>query len=174
MTFWSTLKKPRALMRKITFIYEPYRKGKARWVRKNKAKMLHQEGYHLLDDIVCALSQTSLKVFCGYGTLLGFVREGSFIQHDDDIDFCIAETDGFSWYLLETVIKAEGLKKVKEFKYHDQITEQVYSRDGFLTVDFFLYQQEDDGMRVYDYCKERGKNYNTDNELSVRSLKTPQ
>lgn len=39
---------------------------------------------------------TGKQLFIGYGTLLGFVRSGDFIEHDDDVDLCfLADADGW-------------------------------------------------------------------------------
>lgn len=44
-----------------------------------------------LETIKNVFDKYGVKFFIGYGSVLGFYRDGDFIEHDDDIDLCVVD-----------------------------------------------------------------------------------
>ena len=71
-------------------------------------------GEETLRDAVEVGKNLNVKPFLLYGTLLGYVREGSFIKHDFDIDLGLLEED---------------------FKRKDEIKEALLKRGYYIRID---------------------------------------
>lgn len=65
---------------------KPISKGKRRWSITDAG--------HAFDDMLEMASDLGIKLFADAGTLLGLVRDGTFIPHDYDLDFGIRAVDG--------------------------------------------------------------------------------
>ena len=169
------VRKLKQQLKKVTFLYLPYHNFmKYLEKRRNdhKVKNLQQFGYDMMNDLYCALSQTDWKVFCVFGTLLGFVRDGDFIKFDNDIDMGILQEDNFSWDELENVMRTIHMKRIRQYSQEGKITEQTYGNDQ-LTVDFFGYVPVDNEMEAYVYFKDPKENYGSAKDYSVRVRKSP-
>lgn len=59
-----------------------------------------------LKDFMSAFSETQIKPFLAYGTLLGMVREAKFIKNDRDIDFGLFWPDTSCKEVIEILTKA--------------------------------------------------------------------
>jgi hypothetical protein len=73
-----------------------------RYRYKRKRKMIQKYGFELLEDIHSILNQEKIEFFVDFGTLLGIIREKSFIKHDLDMDVGVIKQDD------------ETIKKVKD------------------------------------------------------------
>lgn len=141
---------------------------------KRAAKKLLKNGYSDLNMLFATLSNTGFTCFCDFGTLLGFVRDGGFILHDNDIDLAIVDSQSFNWEILEATLKTFGMRKLHYYTYHNKITEQTYAFEDGLTVDFFLYEYLSNGsMITYVYYKNHDMVYNNSHDRSVKALIYP-
>ncbi|WP_461816216.1 LicD family protein [Faecalimonas sp.] len=128
-------------------------------VEKRKKKGLRKLGYDYLKKINENLEKSGFQYFITYGTLLGIIREGQFMGHDNDIDMGIIYDDNFSWDKLEEALKQIGMSKKHQFTMEGKITEQTYIY-GKLSVDFFMYEQFDDNHQVsYVYFRQETERY---------------
>lgn len=140
------------VLKRIKFIYIPYRKIKLYFFDKKRNRDLHKKGYKVLNEVCDELKKANLNVFCAYGTLLGFIRDNSFISHDLDIDLGIIMTDNFSWEKYDSILKKIGMKLDHQYIINEEtITEKTYSKDG-VYIDFFLFFIDKEKNEMYSYC----------------------
>lgn len=159
-------------LRKVRLLQVPYSKVKVFLIKHNSRKNLRKYGYKLLKEITETASNTDLKLFCAFGTLLGLVREGGFIKSDLDIDIGIIEDNNFSWKKFETMLSSLGMKKKRQFMLEGVITEQTYAKWG-VGVDFFLFRINNDFMTANIYYKEDKRIYRKEDGLSVMRVNCP-
>jgi hypothetical protein len=87
-----------------------------------------------------------------YGTLLGMVRDGDFIEHDDDIDMIyLGEAESFEEMLVEKqevieVLKDLGFVIVNNYQVGDR---NFHVRVGNLHVDIFPTFRQEGGYAFY-------------------------
>lgn len=93
-----------------------------------------------LCDACDALESIDVPYWLTDGTLLGFVREGDFIGHDNDIDLGVHIKHYKS--AIDSAFKKAGFKK--KFQYGDMQSgkEYTYKRQG-IKVDIFFFYDED-------------------------------
>ena len=169
------IQKLKQQLKKVTFFYLPYhtfRKYLEKKRNDRKIKNLQTFGYQVMNDLYSALSQTDWKVFCVFGTLLGFVRDGDFIQFDNDIDIGILQEENFSWDELEKAMDTIHMKRIRQFSKEGKITEQTYGNEQ-LTVDFFGYVPVQDEMQSYEYFRDPAEIYQSTKDFSIRVWKSP-
>lgn len=122
-----------------------------KYLIQKKIKVLHTQGYEMLDEISKELSKTNLTAFAAFGTMLGLVRDKSFIKNDYDIDFGIVQDENFSWDKLKLVTDSLGMKQTHEFRFDNKIiTEKSYTYKG-IQIDFFLYFLDKNQTSMYCY-----------------------
>ena len=145
--------------------YKVYEKIYWHMVRQKKNRGLRKNGYEYLSKIDEILTRNGIKYFITYGSLLGIIREGKFMDYDDDIDLGIIETEEFSWENLEKSMREIGMVKKHQFLLNNKITEQTYTARA-LSVDFFLYEEENGKSISYIYYHKKDKEYKA-NQFSV-------
>lgn len=145
------------VLRKFPWIYDSYQKAYFSVVENRKLKGLHRLGYQYAGNIGTTLEKHNIDYFYTYGTMLGLVRDGGFIVHDNDIDIGVRANEQFSWENLEKAMTEIGFHKKHAFMFNGKITEQTYIKDN-VSVDFFLYEMKDDNtMITYFYFNGAGK-----------------
>ena len=77
----------------IKSIYKAYRKKKT----ESSRNLLSQFGIEIAELFTMALANEGITTFPYFGSLLGLVREGCFLRHDDDIDMCFLFKENYSW-----------------------------------------------------------------------------
>lgn len=145
--------------------YKVYEKLYWHMVNRKKNRGLHEKGYEYLSKIDEILTRNGIKYFVTYGSLLGVIREGKFMDYDNDIDFGIIKTEKFSWENLEKSMQEIGMVKKHQFLLNDKITEQTYVATA-LSVDFFLYEEENGKSISYIYYHKKDEEYQ-ENQFSV-------
>lgn len=171
MKIWRMLKGPRSALKKVKFIYEPYRKIKSSYDRKRRTKTLQENGLKIVLDVDKLLEHTNACYFIDNGTLLGFIRDGKLIQWDLDIDFGIYITPEFTWKDLEKTLNKIGFRLHHQFRLKNEITEQTYRRGG-ASIDFFNHINDDDSTMFYCYYLKEGYDYKTESQRHTRLFKT--
>ena len=134
-------------------------------------ELLHSVGYDVAARVCESLSAEGLVFFFDFGTLLGFVRDGGFIAHDDDLDVGVIMRDDSDWEKIEKALIDSGFVKEKEFTLNGATTEQTYRYDG-LGVDFFRHFDNGDHQRVYYYERAFEVRYRSACEFSATYIIT--
>lgn len=91
---------------------------------------------------LAALREAGAEPWLAYGTLLGFVREGDFIAHDDDID--IALHAGPDPDAITAAMAARGLILVNEQIGPHGPVKQWFALGDMLVDLFFVYREGED------------------------------
>lgn len=119
-------------------------------------------GLSCIFEIDKLLSDLNCTFFVDFGTLLGFIRNGKLLSWDYDIDFGICLNKNFQWKDLEEVMNRAEFQLVRQFSYHETITEQTYRKSN-IYIDFFSHVIESDRSYYYVYYEE--KDYQYDNPM---------
>ena len=152
---------------KLPKIYKIYETLYWRIVIKRRKKGLQSKGYEYLPKVEHVLRAKGIQCFLIYGTLLGIVREGKFIGHDDDIDLGIVENDDFSWNKVQEALSEIGMQKKHQFSLDGKITEQTYRKKN-LSIDFFLVEAHGDKSYSHGYFRREDEQYESLDQFSVR------
>lgn len=110
--------------------------------------MDNQKALKNLIDATEVLEKCGLTYFLVDGTLLGAVREGSFIGHDTDIDVGVFMNEWTIDKMAEVLkeMMTKGFILYHSFGEFGRHFEVAWRRDG-IKVDFFFYYQVGDKMR---------------------------
>ena len=101
-----------------------------------RRKRLHKHGYGALSRLHELLTKNDIAYHCEAGTLLGIVRDGGFIKHDDDIDICVPPGRLPMSGVLKVFIDA-GYEAVQCLEYEGHLSEfTVRDRTG-IPIDIF-------------------------------------
>lgn len=87
--------------------------------------------------------------FIGYGTLLGIIRDGECINHDDDVDILVNNNND-NYHLLKEKLSECGFTFTYEYGIDDttQILKTIHT-DECGSVDFYMCDVDDEG-NFYD------------------------
>lgn len=114
--------------------------------------LLQSDGLQVCHSVCKVLSDKGIAAFPAFGSLLGLVREGSFLKHDDDIDIGVIMDESFSWTEVKNALESIGLTSFREFGFDGTVTEQAYRFKNCLGVDIFLFIPASDyECEVYFY-----------------------
>jgi phosphorylcholine metabolism protein LicD len=132
----------RLIKNKLTPTYKLYRKYKIYRQNKNVKKY----GLEALIKIKKVAEELNITYWLDFGTLLGAVREGKFIEHDLDLDIGMFLHEYTS--KLQELLEKEGFKKTECF-YIDKGKygrKEAYNYKG-VVVDIFFYTKK--GKKIY-------------------------
>ena len=107
----------------------------------HRRRVLQKRGYLVLCKLKETLEKYDIPGFLAFGSLLGFVRDGRFMPHDDDIDIGVLPGGPSSVELLRLLVEQEGYKFEYAFKFRGRLVEFKVSYMG-VPVDFFCYERQ--------------------------------
>ena len=159
---------------KKTPLYQPViARKKARLAKSNA--VLRERGPQIAEDIVSVVKPTGLSFYLTCGSMLGVVRDGKFIDHDDDIDFALEVIDGTEWEVLNKAFFEHGYTLLKEWLIENRVIECCYSC-GELTFDvfgFFPKEDDDDTLIMHLFLRYDDMIYDDPEHFSVEYFELP-
>lgn len=154
----------------VKAVHERLKAGRTARNHQAQCAVLQTEGKSMSRLIEEALSGEDVEFCIFFGSLLGLIRAGKFMDFDDDVDYAIQINDRFTWQDLERVLGARGFVKSKQFSLDGVVTEQSYKL-GELTVDFFGYDRDCEHSYINIYFRKEGYIYHSSREFHVSRLK---
>ena len=154
----------RWLFPKVGFFWHLYKDPARR-------RALRKYGHSVLEEIVSIANKENLEVYPIYGTLLGFVRDGGFMKHDDDID--LAVMPGKSAKDILAVFLKYGFKYIHGLSFKGICTEFTLKHKSGLTVDFFLMQDSGRDLLSSVYFWKNGEPYTDIRQNNLKWVRHP-
>lgn len=128
-------------------LYEPLHWCYRLYSVPHRRRVLRRRGRRVLLHIAEIFERHQMPVFAAYGTLLGFIREKGFLEHDDDIDLGVLPGEWTPRRVARVLLEEEkGFSFLFAFSYQGNVTELKLQYDG-VPIDLFFY--EDDGEKFY-------------------------
>lgn len=128
------------------FIYPVLQRVWRAYVIPMRIRRLHRKGYAVLKELHGILTANNIPYYCDCGTLIGFLRDGGFIAHDDDIDIGIMP-EKVSPQRVANAFLDEGWGFVQGFTYEGRVIEFTLKHPCGVTVDVFLHKYCEDDKR---------------------------
>lgn len=143
-------------------------KRRAREELRNRL-LLQTVGWDVLDKVHETLKE-KVAYFADYGTLLGLMRDGQFIAHDNDMDFGVMPGESPA-RLLRLLIDA-GFKFRNAYEYEGRICEFAVLYRG-LHMDFFFDQKIEGEFYALLFYKKDGVRYPSKDTLTAFRIRRP-
>lgn len=102
-----------------------------------RCRRLQKEGAGALARLHRLMLDHGIQYYCDYGTLIGFVRDGGFIRHDDDIDISIRPGTSRPADVLKVFMDA-SYGFVHAFDYDGRLMEFTVADSSGITIDVFF------------------------------------
>lgn len=164
-TFMKSNRLGRSLYEPIGYIYRKYYKDPQR------LRNMKKYGYESLRRIMEISELENWDVMPIFGTLLGFIREGDFIKHDNDIDLAVAP--GYDPKVMAKIlVEKYGFKFGQALSYHGKVTEFSIEHNG-LSIDFFFFENCEDKIRVSAYFWKSTEAYTDPRQNNVQYVYHP-
>ena len=105
------------------------------------------EGLKLITKIQNIFKSINVNHFIFAGCLLGLIRDGKLIEHDNDIDFGIYDYKEEDKIKIQNILIENGFVLHRNFYYNDTLTEQTYLISNIKIDIFYFYESENES-----YC----------------------
>lgn len=155
------------------FMYEPVHKLYRLYSVPARRRRLKKYGPQVVRDLANIFDRWNIPAFAAYGTMLGFVRDGGFISHDDDMDIGVMPGTMSPQEVLRILLEKErGFKPLFIFKYKENVVEfKVEYRK--IPIDFFFYTGEKNEVLSPLFFYEADKTYPSVNANSIKIVHLP-
>ena len=145
--FWRSILKESCLGRKI---YPVVQRCWRAYAIPKRQKRLQTYGAETLARLHLLMQKNNVPYYCDYGTLIGFVRDGGFIKHDDDIDISIQPDTMKPRDVLKIFMEA-GYGFVHGFDYQGRLMEFTVADSSGITIDVFFPKKISQQGMVHGY-----------------------
>lgn len=115
-----------------------------------RQRRLQEFGAVALERLHRLLQRHNVPYYCDYGTLIGLVRDGGFIKHDDDIDISIQPNAVRPSEVLKIFMDA-SYGFVHGFNYEGRLIEFTVADASGITIDVFFPTKMEQAGRVHGY-----------------------
>ncbi|MBE6758544.1 MAG: glycosyltransferase [Ruminococcaceae bacterium] len=142
----SMKQKARSFAKKVTG-----RNRKAAKANANKAAALKAVGFDLIRKAGEVAQSVNVKLFADFGTLLGFIRENGFMDHDIDLDMGVILGD-VSYETFHDALVKNGFKLWRQYIVGCIVAEESYYFDmngHRIKCDFNYYEMTDEYARTW-------------------------
>lgn len=120
------------------------------------SRRLKNRGPDILRQLCADLEKAPMPVFAVYGTLLGFMREGTFISFDNDLDFGVLANGSVNLDTLFEWMQGRGYHPTHFFSIDGNMVEFSIEVSG-LSIDFFWFGDwQDLGFGSFIFFNEDG------------------
>ena len=162
--YWSILKNNLKKSKLAVDLVNSARRIKNKGVKKD----LINSGERIAFEILEALRNSDCNAVVTYGTLLGVVREGRFLDYDSDIDIMILFDETSSWEAVERAMISLGYRLIRYFEIDGTITEQTYKKHH-IAIDIFAAEriQGTNNVKMYYYARQRNTIYNSPEDTTA-------
>lgn len=137
-----------------------------------RQRILKKVGADVLKEIVEINGRNNLGILPIYGTLLGFVRDGGFMKHDDDIDLAVMPGKSPK-DILNVFVVRHGWEFLHGLSYHGKCTEFTLKHKTGLTVDFFFMQDSGEDLLSSVYFWKEGEPYTDIRQNNLKWVRHP-
>lgn len=120
------------------WIYPGVQKCWRAYAIPKRRRLLQKHGADVLKRLHEIMVANSISYYCEAGTLLGLMRDGGFIPHDDDVDISIRADTKTPDLVLRALI-AHGYRFLHAFEYQGRVTEFTVLDECGLSIDVFFH-----------------------------------
>lgn len=131
-------------------VYPLFQKCWRSYIIPKRRQRLQKHGPAALERLHRLLVSQGVPYYCDYGTLIGFVRDGGFIKHDDDIDISIPPGAAKPADVLKVFLDS-GYGFLHAFKYEDRLLEFTVMDACGLSIDVFFPRKMTKEGWIYGY-----------------------
>lgn len=139
-----------------TRLYRVLARLRGNYIVWRDRRNLQRFGFEVIRKVDRALAGR-MQYLVAYGTLLGLVRDGGFIKHDDDLDFCLIVKGGGVAPLIRN-LEEQGILFSFAYEYQNKIEQLVFSYKK-LRIDFFFLRSDDESSWVTSFYHVDGVAY---------------
>lgn len=128
------------------------KKRKEKLLQEKQGQLLRQNGKEVLEILNKVSTNTGVKYWLEFGTLLGKIRENNFIGHDINFDIGVMKEELSPKFLID--IENLGFKRVSSFSIKDEGLQTIkYDYKG-IEVEVFIFTRDDDKVISYSEGKD--------------------
>lgn len=136
------------------------------YAEPRKRRRLRRHGLAALGRLDRVLTSAGIPYVAAFGTLLGLVREGFFIPHDEDIDVAILPDAAAPARVLDLLLD-DGFDFIHAFEYQHRIV--LFSvRYARVPLDIYFLEPAGHRLRAYNFYWEPSHPYTSANENHAR------
>lgn len=147
-------------------------KCRDKWRSQRASKYLKKYGLEAASDICDAISSLSVRFYLTCGSLLGIVRDGTFMEYDDDLDFALEIIDGTEWAMVHDVLVKRGYQLFREWSIDGVTIERCYC-GNHISFDIFGCFPSGDNLRMHTFMRYDTKIYDSPDHFSVEYFTLP-
>jgi len=129
-----------------------------KYKNKKQNAVFLKEGLDTLLEINNVFEELKIIYWLEYGTLLGAIRDKSFISHDLDIDLGLLLSDYSP--LIEQRLTSRGFKKTRKISIDNGVygIEETYLYKG-VSIDFFYFSKRNNKLYTHCFSKDGDKTW---------------